>query len=198
MTAKVKKNLLIFGASSVGVLMVATLTVGVIYKMNKTAEYEALLTQQQIQMQQEAQASEAAEAAASSSKLEIPPIKSLEEQKQDSKIAAKNAGLAESSSSAPEISVSTDEGGNQTITEEYSKPEPTEEELHNPSSAPETPSSSKQTDNPGGVQYDENGNQIPNEKGEIYLPGFGWVKSTGGKSKSFDNTGWEDSQQVGF
>lgn len=117
--------------------MVATLTVGVIYKMNKTAEYEALLTQQQ-QMQQEA-----AEAAASSSKLEIPPIKSLEQQKQDSKIAAKNAGLSASSSSAPEISVSTDEGGNQTITEEYSKPEPTEEELHNPSSAPETPSSSK-------------------------------------------------------
>jgi len=186
MTAKVKKNLLIFGASSVGVLMVATLTVGVIYKMNKTAEYEALLTQQQIQMQQEAQASEAAEAA-SSSKLEIPPIKSLEEQKQDSKIAAKNAGLAESSSSAPEISVSTDEGGNQTITEEYSKPEPTEEELHNPSSAPETPSSSKQTDNPGGVQYDENGNQIPNEKGQVYVPGFGWVKqATGGGTEHID------------
>ena len=49
-----------------------------------------------------------------------------------------------------------------------------------------------------GVKFDENGDQIPNEKGEVFVPGFGWIKSDpGGKSEYFDNTGWEDSPQIG-
>lgn len=183
MTTKNKR--LLIGASSVGVLMIATLTVGVIYKMNKTAEYEALLTQQQIQAEEQEKADKAAKNATSST-YEIPPIKSLEEQKKENKLAAERAGWT-ASSSVPEITVSTDESGNQTITEVYEKPQPTEEELHNHDKEPTAPpakSDSKPKDD--GVKYDNNGNQVPNEKGEIYLPGFGWTKSTGGETEHVD------------
>lgn len=187
MTTKNKR--LLIGASSVGVLMIATLTVGVIYKMNKTAEYEALLTQQQIQAEEQEKADKAAKDATSST-YEIPPIKSLEEQKKENKLAAERAGWT-APSSAPEITVSTDESGNQTITEVYEKPQPTEEELHNPDKKPTVPpakSDPKPKDD--GVKYDNNGNQVPNEKGQVYVPGFGWLENNpGGTAEAAHNAG---------
>lgn len=190
-----KNKLLLIGASSVGVIMIATLTVGVLYKMNKTAEYEALLTQQQIQMQEQAKAEEA-EKEASSSTYEVPPIEPIEIQEAKRKLDAQKAAP---SSSAPEITVSTDESGNQTITEEYEKPQPTEEELHNPEKEPTTPTKPKPKPKDDGVKYDDNGNQVPNEKGQMYLPGFGWVDNSGSNTtETIHNDGWEDSQQVGF
>lgn len=183
-----KNKLLLIGASSVGVLMIATLTVGVLYKMNKTAEYEALLTQQQIQMQEQAKAEEA-EKEASSSTYEVPPIEPIEIQEAKRKLDEQKAAA---SSSAPEITVSTDESGNQTITEEYEKPQPTEEELHNPEKEPTTPTKPDPKPKDDGVKYDDNGNQVPNEKGQVYVPGFGWIKPSKVEVDTAHNAGTGD------
>ena len=89
-------------------------------------------------------------------------------------------------SSAPEVNVSQDENGNQVISPDWEKPAPpSEEELHNPEQPPETPERQDPTSDPN-EKFDENGNAIPNENGEIFVPGFGWQKPTGGRSEVAD------------
>ena len=77
-----------------------------------------------------------------------------------------------------------------------SKPEPPpppkvedEEQLTDPTKKPEYPSSSAPSEKPkkdDNIKLDEKGNQIPNEKGEIFVPGFGWMKPTGGRTEYID------------
>lgn len=171
-----KKKIWIIAASTVGVLMVAALTAGVINKMQRTAEMEAYLTQQQTQYELEKAASEAAVKAASSNYV-IPPIKSNEERRSGKQ--GKTIEPEKAVTSAPEVFVSTDESGNQVITPEWEVPvTPPHEDVHNPEKPPETPDVPKKPETPAPG--------TPNEKGEIYVPGFGWQKPTGGHTEQYD------------
>ena len=82
------------------------------------------------------------------------------------------------------------------ISPDWEKPAPpSEEELHNPEQPPETPERQDPTTDDG-MSFDENGNQVPNENGEIFVPGFGWQKPTGGRSEIVHNAG--KGEMIGF
>lgn len=183
-----RKKWAIIGGSAAAVLMIAGISVGVVSKMNRVAAYEEYMARQQTQ---EAQAAARADGA--------PDVPAIDAASSAAPVVEKIAGdtveaptpPAAETHSAPEIVVSIDEQGNQTITEKWEKPaSPPEEELHNPESAPETPDGPKNVDQQikdEGVRFDENGNQIPNEKGEVFVPGFGWMKSDpGGRTEVAD------------
>lgn len=207
-----KKKLLTIVLSSVGVLMVAALTGGVIYKMQKTQEVEEYLAQQRQQAQVEQAALSAQSEDMSLIPLSVGQEKISEEdpaqeetntnetiqeqptgtEQQEAASSASDVTASQGSgsssaakepepvSSAPEVNVSQDENGNQVISPDWEKPAPpSEEELHNPEQPPETPERQDPTTDDG-MNFDENGNQVPNENGEIFVPGFGWQKPTGG------------------
>lgn len=192
-----KKKLAIFAASFVGTFMVVALTVGVVYKINKAAEYERYLSGQEQSQQLERDRLAAEKAAAEkAAQKPIPPIvcePATENTNPPPAGLSKAIAPEKPTSSVPEVVVSTDEKGNQTITPEWEKPaEPPHKDIHDPESKPETPKKPDKNTDPD-VEFDGNGNQVPNADGEVFVPGFGWIKSSpGGKSEQVHNAGTGD------
>lgn len=206
-----KRKIAIIAMSCVGVFVIAGLTTGSIYKMNRTAEYEAKLAQQQEEMEQAKQAAErkAAEEKLKALEVELPEIKPIEEKTPEAEMPkaetpavtppAVTPKAPAKKTEPPKVTVKTDNSGNQTITEEYKKPDPPKhEEVHDPETPPPVPPSTPSK--PGGavdqeikdedVKFDDGGDQVPNGNGEVFVPGFGWVKSSpGGKSETAPNAG---------
>lgn len=210
-------------AAATGVLVMAmALTGGALYKKQQediAAQLRAS-QQQELALQEEQAKKEAEE---NSSRPQILPIEEnpavkrhLAEEKKAQQAAGKDAE-SKTPSSVPEVTVSKDNAGNQTITPEVAKPAPPEHgNIHDPNVKPdgtpadqpsdETPKTDKPT---GGTQQPETekpstekpsegkppsssgGGSTPqpgdmNDKGEVYVPGFGWMKPTGGETIHYD------------
>lgn len=96
------------------------------------------------------------------------------------------------------VTITDDGAGNQTVVNDWSKPaepeKPTvedESQLTDPTKEPEyaPPAEPKDTTPKGGEK---------NSSGQVYLPGFGWVTPSQGEGQTIDNSGWQDSPQVGM
>lgn len=218
-------------AAATGVLVMAmALTGGALYKKQQedTAAQLRASQQQELALQEEQAQKEAEE---SSSRPQVLPIEEnpavkrhLAEEKKAQETAGKEAEN-KTPSSVPEITVSKDDAGNQTITPEVAKPAPPEHgNIHDPNvkpdgTKPEQPptetakpdteqskgeSQKPSADKPSTEKPSEgkppsssgNGNTPQpgdtNEKGEVYVPGFGWMKPTGGETRPSPNAGTGD------
>lgn len=205
-----KRKIAIIAMSCVGVFVIAGLTTGSIYKMNRTAEYEAKLAQQQEEMEQAKQAAErkAAEEKLKALEVELPEIKPIEEKTPEAEMPkaetpavtppAVTPKAPAKKTEPPKVTVKTDNSGNQTITEEYKKPDPPKhEEVHDPETPPPVPPSTPSK--PGGavdqeikdedVKFDDGGDQVPNGNGEVFVPGFGWMKPSKVVTETAPNAG---------
>jgi hypothetical protein len=155
------------------------------------------------------------------SQFKAPPINDLDLPEQNGntqKVAVEAPGMTEKEDDikVPPIEIEketnnangVDKGTEQTIQPDPIKPEYTDEQLKNPD---QKPNGEKVTEQDKPVEHNKVEKPSPppksdnqpqggdvNNKGETYLPGFGWIKNSGENQRSVADDMYENGNKVGI